>query len=80
MNQIARLATLATDTGEVALLGGLVLGLIAIVGSFITKIVMVRSHERTKREIAAYIAEGTMTPEDGERILKDGGSRWRMGC
>jgi len=28
--------------------------------------------ERTRREIAAYIAEGSMTPEEGERILTAG--------
>ncbi len=28
------------------------------------------ARERTKREIAAYIAEGTMTPEQGERLFK----------
>lgn len=26
--------------------------------------------ERTRREIAAYIAEGSMTPEQGERLMK----------
>ncbi|MFM9995693.1 MAG: hypothetical protein ACKVU4_07825 [Phycisphaerales bacterium] len=73
--------TLASDAGEVAVMGGLTLGLVAILGSFVTKIVSVRSRERTKREIAAYIAEGSMTPEDGERILKaEGGSRFGGGC
>jgi len=28
------------------------------------------SFERSRREIAAYVAEGSMTPEDGERLLK----------
>jgi len=28
--------------------------------------------ERTRREIAAYIAEGSMTPDQGERLLKAG--------
>jgi len=28
------------------------------------------SRERTKREIAAYIAEGSMTPEEGERLVR----------
>jgi hypothetical protein len=33
---------------------------------------MVKSshRERTRREIAAYIAEGSMTPEQGERLMK----------
>ncbi|MBL9002470.1 MAG: hypothetical protein JNK25_15170 [Phycisphaerae bacterium] len=30
------------------------------------------SRERTRREIAAFIAEGSMTPEQGERLLKAG--------
>ena len=30
------------------------------------------SRERTRREIAAYIAEGTMTPEQGERLMRAG--------
>lgn len=33
--------------------------------------------ERTRREIAAYIAEGSMTPEQGERLLASGK---RRGC
>lgn len=30
------------------------------------------SKERTRREIAAYIAEGSMTPEQGEKLMKAG--------
>lgn len=33
-------------------------------------IVISVSRERTKREIAAYIAEGSMTPEEGERLVR----------
>jgi hypothetical protein len=32
------------------------------------------ARERTRREIAAYIAEGSMTPEQGERLMKVGRS------
>lgn len=28
------------------------------------------SRERTRRELAAYLSEGTITPEQAERILK----------
>lgn len=54
--------------------------LIAIAGS-IMLIVLIRtvagvfktaSRERTRREIAAFIAEGSMTPEQGERLLNAG--------
>ncbi|HHN77285.1 MAG TPA: hypothetical protein ENK11_01245 [Phycisphaerales bacterium] len=37
------------------------------------------ARERTKREIAAYIAEGSMTPEQGERLIK-AGKRSRGSC
>lgn len=30
------------------------------------------SRERTRREIAAFIAEGSMTPDQGERLMKSG--------
>jgi Flp pilus assembly protein TadD len=36
----------------------------------ITTMVTSFSRERTRREIAAYIAESSMTPEQGERLLK----------
>ncbi len=32
------------------------------------------ARERTRREIAAYIAEGSMTPEQGERLMRAGDS------
>jgi len=52
-----------------------------MVGSFIVLGVLIgtigrtvrfSSRERTRREIAAFIAEGSMTPEQGERLLKAG--------
>ncbi|RMH24164.1 MAG: hypothetical protein D6692_13840 [Planctomycetota bacterium] len=41
------------------------------------QIMTTAARERTKREIAAYIAEGSMSPEQGERILKAGDDRQR---
>jgi hypothetical protein len=35
----------------------------------VTNIVTGLARERTRRDIAAYIAEGTMTPEQGERLI-----------
>jgi len=43
---------------------------IAIVMGTITKTVGVLARERTRREVAAYVAEGSMTPEQGERLLR----------
>jgi len=36
----------------------------------ISRIVQTIARERTRREIAAYIAEGSMTPDQGERLLR----------
>ena len=37
--------------------------------------------ERTRREIAAYIAEGSMTPEQGEKLLASNKeNNGRCGC
>ncbi len=43
---------------------------VAILLKSLTTIVTHQSHEKSRREIAAYIAEGTLTPEQGERLLK----------
>lgn len=52
------------------LFGSFVLAIIAI--RSVVTIVQSLARERTRREIAAYIAEGTMTPEQGERLLNAG--------
>ena len=40
--------------------------------TMITTIWSRRQVEQSRREIAAYIAEGSMTPDEGERLLKAG--------
>jgi hypothetical protein len=52
-------------------MGG-VICLTAIISGAISKTVRSTSRERTRREIAAYIAEGSMTPEQGERLMAAG--------
>lgn len=56
--------------------------LVAIVGCIMWAIVStVRSKEieRTRREIAAYVSEGSMTPEEGERLLRTAPSNRKCG-
>ena len=43
----------------------------AVVNALTTMVARV-ARERTKREIAAYIAEGSMSPEQGERLIAQG--------
>lgn len=63
----------------IGICGGLLLGLLGILGGVISGMYHTRARERTKREIAAYIAEGSMTPEQGEKLLKADMPAWQKG-
>ncbi len=52
-------------------IGGII-AVVAILCGSACSIFKTRSKERSRSEIAAYIAEGSMTPEDGERLMKAG--------
>lgn len=60
------------------------IGMLGIIGGVTVIIVLIRSvagilkthaRERSRREIAAFIAEGSMTPEQGERLMRAGESK-----
>ena len=51
---------------------GGVLGVLGIFFGTISSSQNRKEREKTKRELAAYVAEGSMTPADAERILKAG--------
>jgi len=59
---------LLDDDIFIFLVGG-VIAVTAILTGLITSVVKTRSRERTRREIAAYIAEGPISPEQGERLI-----------
>lgn len=43
------------------------------------KVLMSMGREKTRREVAAFIAEGSMTPEQGERLMAAGNPKY-PGC
>jgi hypothetical protein len=45
---------------------------LVVMAKSIASVLRTQSREKTRREIAAYIAEGSMTPEQGERLMKSG--------
>ncbi len=53
----------------IAIGGGSVVAIIAIIFVSIHRITIHNERQKTLREIAAYIAEGSMTPEQGEKLL-----------
>ncbi len=51
----------------------LLIGATMLVSSFmrhLSAIVIASAREKSRREIAAYIAEGSITPDQGERLMK----------
>jgi len=59
--------------GLVVVVGGIAVAVVAIVAGNINGILRARAHEASRREIAAYVAEGSITPEEAERLLGAGG-------
>lgn len=64
--------TLASDAGELMPLGMLVVGAIWIVASYTSSIARTKAREESRREIAAYVAEGTISPDDAVRLINAG--------
>ncbi|MFI4917708.1 MAG: hypothetical protein ACIAS6_14540 [Phycisphaerales bacterium JB060] len=58
------------DNGGVFWIVGGTIAIVAIVFGIIGGTIKAVARERTRREIAAYIAEGSMTPEQGEKLMK----------
>jgi hypothetical protein len=78
-----QLSLLATDTGDIlpiiAVAGGLAFAFFISIAGMIQSYARTRQREQTKREVAAYIAEGSMTPEEGERIIRAGSEDAKKG-
>jgi len=68
--QIFLASSVAEAIPIVAIVGGMSFALIISIAGMVGSHLSARERERTKREIAAYIAEGSMTPEEGERLIR----------
>lgn len=80
MNGLSTLADSDTVIQLLAVGGGLVIAAIAIVGGMTSRVIRKREEEQTRREVAAYVAEGSMTADDAEKILKAGRKDRDSGC
>ena len=56
----------------VAVGGGLCVGMVSIISKAIRRTAESRHREESRREIAAYVAEGSMSPDDAYKILSAG--------
>lgn len=66
------LASMSDAIPLAAIVGGCVIAGMSIVVGGITGACKTRAREQTRREIAAYVAEGSISPEEGERLIKAG--------
>lgn len=72
-------ANLLAFTGDdvvkfIILGGGMIVAITAILGGYISGTMRASARERTRREIAAYVAEGSISPEQGERMMRIAGT------
>lgn len=68
----ATLAVSEDDVKLIGLVGILAFGAILAVLHTVRKVSQTQERERTRREIAAYVAEGSLTPDDAARLLNAG--------
>ncbi len=54
----------------VAIAGGICYGIVSLIAGVIRSTAHRKHFEESRREIAAYVAEGSIKPEDAERLLK----------
>lgn len=79
MNPAMMSSTVAEMQDVPALLaigGGLLIALVAVVGSYARSILVGRSREQSRREIAAYVAERSISAEEGAKLLDAGMPAW----
>lgn len=64
------------DSSNIALVlifgGAFLTGIVSVIAGVIQNILKTRSRERTRQEVAAYVAEGSMTADEAERLLSAG--------
>ncbi len=59
----------------IAIVLGCFTGMVALVSTTVASIARTRARESTRREIAAYVAEGTLDPDKAVAILNAGMSK-----
>lgn len=57
----------------VAICGGILVAIVGMITCTIKGCVKTNQTEQTRREIAAYVAEGSISPEDGAQMMKAAG-------
>lgn len=67
---LADAGTIGALIPVVAIGGGCLIAIFGVIGTTLVKVTKAKEREQSRREIAAYVAEGTMSPEDGEKLIR----------
>ncbi len=62
----------------IAITLGCLTGMVGIIAGTVSSVMRTRAKEQTRREMAAYVAEGTIDPDKAIEILKAGMPKWEM--
>ncbi len=58
-----------------AIIFGCGVWMVSAIGCAVSKVLIARGQERTRRELAAYVAEGTLDPDQAVAMLNAGRSK-----
>jgi hypothetical protein len=73
--------SLALAIPIIAVTGGLFVGMVSIIAKAIRRTAESRHREESRREIAAYVAEGSISPDDAYKLLSAGTDpKGKSGC
>lgn len=62
----------------VAIVFGCSVGMVAIISGMIARVVRTRALEQSRRELAAYVAEGSIEPDQAVEMLNAGQHKWNL--
>ncbi len=54
----------------IVMIGGMIVAIVSIISMTVSRLVRNSQRERTRREIAAYVAEGSISSDEGERLMR----------
>jgi hypothetical protein len=58
--------------GALAVGGSMLIAIVGIIAGTVRKMTQTKAREESRREIAAYVAEGTISPDDAAKLLNAG--------
>jgi hypothetical protein len=64
--------------GFTAIVLGCFVGVVAIVTTMTAGVLKTRAREMTKRELAAYVAEGSLDPDKAVAMINAGRPKWEI--